>query len=81
VAEHKAFLDANNAISWKDFLSKKLNDRMGNEIEKVINTELNFCIKYNASADQTSVPVIFNSFCLFFPFILLFSFSLWVMLL
>jgi hypothetical protein len=27
VAEHKAFLDANNAISWKDFLSKKLNDR------------------------------------------------------
>jgi hypothetical protein len=42
-AEHKAFLDANNnAISWKDFLSKKLNDRMGNEIEKVINTELNF---------------------------------------
>ena len=40
-AEHKAFLDANNnAISWKDFLSKKLNDRMGNEVEKVINTEL-----------------------------------------
>jgi hypothetical protein len=41
VREHKAFLDANNAISWKDFLSKKLNDRLGNEIEKVINTELN----------------------------------------
>ena len=41
VAEHKAFLDANNAISWKDFLSKKLNDRMGNEVEKVINRELN----------------------------------------
>jgi hypothetical protein len=41
VTEHKAFLDANNTISWKDFLSMKLNDRMGNEIEKVINTELN----------------------------------------
>jgi hypothetical protein len=41
VAEHKAFLDTNNAISWKDFLSKKLNDRMGNEVEKVINRELN----------------------------------------
>ena len=40
-AEHKAFFDANNAISWKDFLSKKLNDRMGNEVEKVINRELN----------------------------------------
>ena len=39
-AEHKAFLDASNAISWKDFLNKKLNNRMGNEVEKVINTEL-----------------------------------------
>lgn len=41
VAEHKALLHARNASSWKDFLSRKLNDRMGNEVEKVINTELN----------------------------------------
>ena len=40
-AEHKAVLDARNNISWKDFLSKELNDRMGNEVEKTINTELN----------------------------------------
>jgi hypothetical protein len=41
VAEHKALLGAGNAISWKDFLIKRLNDRMGNDVEKVINTELN----------------------------------------
>jgi hypothetical protein len=40
-AEHKAVLDARNTIYWKDYLSGKLNDRMGNEVEKVINTELN----------------------------------------
>jgi hypothetical protein len=40
-AEHKSSLDANNnAISWKDFLSKKLNNRIGNEVEKAINPEL-----------------------------------------
>jgi hypothetical protein len=41
-AEHKALLDARNAISWKDFLGKKLIDRMGNEVEKVIKVELNY---------------------------------------
>ena len=40
-AEYKASLGANNnAILWKDFLSNKLNDNMGNEVEKVINKEL-----------------------------------------
>ena len=38
IAEHKALVDAGNEISWIDFLIKKLNDRMGNDVERVINT-------------------------------------------
>jgi hypothetical protein len=39
-AEDKAVLDARKEILWKGYLIKKLNDKMGIEVEKVANTEL-----------------------------------------
>jgi hypothetical protein len=40
-SEDNALLDASNAISWKRFPGKKLNHKIGNELEKVIIAELN----------------------------------------
>jgi hypothetical protein len=39
-AEDKALLDARKEILWKEYLIKKLKDKMGIEVEKVANTEL-----------------------------------------
>jgi hypothetical protein len=39
-AEDKALLDARKEMLWIEYLIKKLKDKMGNEIEKAVNTEL-----------------------------------------
>jgi hypothetical protein len=38
--ELNALHNKSNAVSWKEFLSKKLNDKMGNDVEKAIKTKL-----------------------------------------